>query len=697
MSLYYPIYQRIFLKKTHHMLLFVALLLLLMVTALSYVVAQDEAPNAEQAIAMANEAVKAEKNGRAKYLLDRAIEREQDNAALHIALAETYFWMDDGIGAESEAQKALNMGAKPRDIRHILAGAYLLQGDAAKAQKFMEAGDIPEDKIAMALHISALIAQSQQNYAAAAEYYQQAQEQGRETARLWADIADYRFATADLQGANDAAIRAVELNPEYVPALHKRALFLRDQYGLAAALPWFERALQLDENNITILLDYAATLGDMGHARKMLEMTRKAQEHAPNHHFAFYLQAVLAARAGEYELANQLIVHIGDRMQSVPGYLQLASLVDLQMGNHAKARQNLERLLSLQPHNQKAQKLLARTLYAQGETKKLIQQFGAIAHRPYASSYMLTLLARAYEAENDHGHALPLLQRAANSPIQILSPLPENEDFLSLKLAAENAPNNAQAIIPYVRQLIATGQASQAVNWAAQLQNQNPGVPDAHILMGDVRFALRQWPSALAAYDKAAALRSNAMVMKRIIATMKEQGRQGDIENYLVRYVALNPANISAKYYLAQAYITHGNWYPAMEILQELRGRLGDGHPILLGDLAVSELNQGRTDIALKTARRGYMLQPARMTNSQIYGLAALEVKDKAILAQEMLEKASQMNPANATTHYLLARAYAQNQQKGKAVFNLKQALAKGAFAESQAARQFLHELTAQN
>jgi tetratricopeptide (TPR) repeat protein len=119
----------------------------------------------------------------------------------------------------------------------------------------------------------------------------------------WSDTARFRREGGDAGGALAAAERAVALDPNNVEALILSAALIRDRYGLVAALPWYDRALAVQPNNIDAMLDRAATLGDLGRARDMLDQTRDVLAVAPNHPRAFYLQAVLAARAHEWEIS----------------------------------------------------------------------------------------------------------------------------------------------------------------------------------------------------------------------------------------------------------------------------------------------------------------------------------------------------------------------------------------------------------
>ena len=71
------------------------------------------------------------------------------------------------------------------------------------------------------------------------------------------------------------------------------------------------------------LIDQAATLGDLGRYRNMLVALRHAATIVPRDPRLFYLQAVLAARAGNYRLARSLLQRTRGEIDELPGFMLL--------------------------------------------------------------------------------------------------------------------------------------------------------------------------------------------------------------------------------------------------------------------------------------------------------------------------------------------------------------------------------------
>ena len=86
-------------------------------------------------------------------------------------------------------------------------------------------------------------------------------------------------------------------------------------------LPWFERALQVSPNDVPVLEEYGATLGEAGRYADMLAQARKIISLDNNNARAFYMQSVIAARAGNVDLARRLLPRFGGNFGDMPGPL----------------------------------------------------------------------------------------------------------------------------------------------------------------------------------------------------------------------------------------------------------------------------------------------------------------------------------------------------------------------------------------
>ena len=192
-------------------------------------------------------------------------------------------------------------------------------------------------------------------------------------------------------------------------------------------------------------IERAATLGDLGRMKAMLEDTRALIAVAPKNPTAYYLQALLAARAAKYELAGTILARAGSILEDLPAALLLTGVVELETGKAEKAVSHFQRLVAMQPENVKARRLLGAAQWRLGDSAAAIATLRPLADRPDADPYVLTLVARALDKEGDQDAASLYLARAADPRRRTASAILAEpvDDEISTPFAAR--PRNARA------------------------------------------------------------------------------------------------------------------------------------------------------------------------------------------------------------------------------------------------------------
>ena len=253
----------------------------------------------------------------ARVELLNALQREPGNKAARIMQARVQLALGDGQAAEGELARARQSGASVEEVAHLVAEARLLQGDAQGALREAARAGRPHFAYAQRIIGRAYMALGEGADASAA--FARALAAAPGDSDVWTDLAGFRRFNGDVAGAIEAADRAVAARPRNAEALALRGELTRGQYGLAAAIPWFTRALDVDPGNVDALLERAATYADMGRMSAMLADSRRVNTLTGGHTRAFYLQAVLAARARDFELAKRLWTRTNGAYDQTPG------------------------------------------------------------------------------------------------------------------------------------------------------------------------------------------------------------------------------------------------------------------------------------------------------------------------------------------------------------------------------------------
>ncbi len=528
----------------------------------------------------------------------------------------------DAIAAEASLNHALANDASRKAVAAYMGRAMLMQGKPKRARKWLGTASFSPASAADGFRALALLEVEEGNLKAAGGAYDRALRLAPEDASLWVEIARLRYRGGEHLLAIDAANHAVRLDSENVSALELKGQLVRDRLGLGPSLAWFERAHELAPDDISILGEYAATAGDLGQAKKMLELTRRMLELDPDNARAFYLQAVLAARAGNYRLGRVLMNKTRGTMKDVPGAMLLEGVLELGAGNFTLAVEALDPLVKRQPANGKARNLLARALFMASEHRYLVERFSADARRRDASPYLRVLVARSYEVLGQRAKAAPLLQAASRgyrSPLRIEPEANRIGEFLAAGRIGE-----ADALVQ---------------RWLAE----NPDYYDHLAAAGDVQLARGDGKAAMRYYAQAARIRMPENLLTRRFQAMILAGEPEKAAVLAETYLGNNPSSIPAMRLSAWVAALSGDWERARTLYETLRENSGGRDVQLLSDLALAQLRTGDGEAAEANARMAYGLQRSSGVAAQAWGLGLVAKGEEKAAASALLEKAKRI------------------------------------------------------
>ncbi|MGB5078939.1 MAG: tetratricopeptide repeat protein [Sphingorhabdus sp.] len=582
-----------------------------------------------------------------------------------IAQAGVFLALFDPVSAQASLEHAIVAGASRAELAHLLGEAYWMQGEYAKAEALLVDAQIPKPNKAYALRILGRVFIDKGEFAKAEIALSAALGLAPDDSMVWTDLARLRLVVADQGGAIEAIDRALALDAKNIRALEFRGRLLRTQFGVVAALPWFERALQINPNDVPLLEEYAATLGDAGRYADMLVQARKIISLDSDNSRAFYMQAVLAARAGNYELARRILPKSGMMLNAQPAAILLDAICEFELGNYNRAVAQFERLLALQPRNRKVRTLLAQAMYRAGDPLGALETIREIAGRGDADSYGLITVARAFEASDQRTRSTMALDDAAIATVRSTLPLPEPISIEGAAAAAHEAPGNASVVIPYIRLLVSSGELDLAYREALRLQEANIGVSDAHLLVGDIEAARGNLPLSIAAFQKARQISFTEPVMLRLVFALARSGDEQAAGEVLATYLAFNPTSLAGLRIAGYRSLDDQQWKDAVRLLERVRARIGYNDCVLLANLARGYSQLGHHEAAIRNAAIAYRIAPANALVTKIYGEVLLKAEKRPKAAVELLQKAAIMQPHDPVILAMFQRA--QNAHKRSA------------------------------
>ncbi|WP_447726799.1 tetratricopeptide repeat protein [Sphingomonas koreensis] len=646
---------------------------------------------ARAAVARSEQYLKASNASAARSQAFTAVRADPQWGEAHLALARATLALDEGVAAEASLRRAIDNGIDPRRTHALMAHAILLQGDPRRA--LVEAGKAPEADRLNAQRVRTRAYLAGGNLAAAQESALAAIRLAPNDADVWTDLGRFRVNAGDVVGAIEAAGKATQLDKGNTDALILRGELVRTQYGLVASLPWFEAALKRDPYRHAALIQYASTLGDVGRTREMLAVSRKAMEVRPRSPQALYLQAVLAARAEQFGLARELLQRAGSGIASLPGGLLLGGTLDLEEGSYERAVEKLRNLVTQQPMNITARKLLATALLRSDASKNGIELLLPVVARGDADAYALTLVARGYERIGQRAEAARYFDRAASPARDGAAWFSADDALPMLTAAVQKAPtDDPRAAIPLIRGLIDGGDTGGALARAQEIAQRNPGAPAAHTLVGDTLMLLKRPADAVRAYKDAASIRFDEAAMLRLVEALDRSGQRQEASTTLALFLSQNPLNLAALRLSANWQVAAGDYDAAIDSLEAIRLRTGNRDAGLLAELALAYAGADEPERAARYAEAAYHLAPSNPAVAGAMGWTLAESGDVEG-GIELLQKAVALAPRHPVLRWQLAQAYAEAGRNADARAQAQAAIAIPGFADRGAAEALIAKL----
>ncbi len=563
----------------------------------------------------------------------------------HAVLARAYLELGDGLAAEAELARATDAGLPADRLHQLQAHARLLQGDPEGA--IDEAAKAQPRYAGYAARIQARALASQGKLVEAQAVLRALLEQVPNDGTAWMDLGRIRLTAGDVGGASVAAARAVTLARGEPAALTLQGEVVRSRYGLVAALPWFEAALQRDAYYHPALIEYAATLGEAGRNADMLAATRRALLARPNSPQALYLQAVLAARAGQIDLARGLLQRTGGAVAGLPGAMLLSGSLDYAQGKFEQAAVTWQQLTAVQPLNVTARRLLGAALLRSGDAEAALGVLRPIGLRADADSYSLTMIARAFETTGDAQTAAQFLDRAAGGRASPAAIFATDDSVGALLAVADAASNDPTYVLGVIRGQIARGDTAGAIARARALVTAGPGAPAAQLALGDALVVAGRYAEAAGVYARAADLAFDEPTMLRLVDALGRAGRAQDAAASLALYLSQNPQSLTGLRLLGHWQVASGDWDKAVETLEGVRRRVGNRDGGVLIDLALAYAGSEDGAIAVRYGKAAYVLAPMSAAAADAYGVA-LAANGNSDGARQLLDKAVRLAPDDA-------------------------------------------------
>lgn len=209
-------------------------------------------------------------------------------------------------------------------------------------------------------------------------------------------------------------------------------------------------------------------------------------------------------------------------------------------------------------------------------------------------------------------------------------------------MAADAAPLDPAKAIPAISADIASGRTQSAIARAAKLRDANPGVADAHILLGDAAMAGGRFDLAVDAYRKARDLDAGERTTLRLANALYRAGDPAGSGAAVLALQNSQPSSVVADRLAGHLAMDIEHWDQAIGHFERVRRRIGNRDVVVLRELARAWAAKGQPKRALPLIALAYRLQPLNAEIMEIYA-DLLEGQGDRQGAADLRDKAAQI------------------------------------------------------
>ncbi|SET04897.1 putative PEP-CTERM system TPR-repeat lipoprotein [Nitrosomonas marina] len=379
----------------------------------------------------------------------------------------------------------------------------------------------------------------------------------------------------------------------------------------------------------------------------------------------------------------------------------LAALA-ISQGNVDEATQWLELSSNKNPNAlDPALYLAAHYLNQGGQEKALLlarKLYGTYPNEPR----VLELLGQVQLAQKNYSAALDSYEKlaaqlldSAAAQLKIAEINAVMKDYAAADSALKKAlfinPNYIQAKAAQARLAMLENNENKALSIAQKIQKEHADMPAGHALEGDLLMQLKKPEAAVAAYEKAFAVKQTSLLAIKIHTAYSQSGDEAKAQKRISQWITDNPHDIATRLYLANTFLTKNQYNDAAKeyeaILQNYPNQITS-----LNNLAWL-YHQSSDPRALEYAQKAYEIAPGSPAIEDTFGWI-LAQKGELERALRLLKNAVSKEPDNATIQYHYAHTLAKTGKQSEARQILdKITRSDAAFPEISEARELLKQI----
>ncbi|MEM8825334.1 MAG: XrtA/PEP-CTERM system TPR-repeat protein PrsT, partial [Pseudomonadota bacterium] len=466
----------------------------------------------------------------ARIRLLNALKENPNNALARILQARVALELGGGVQAETELERAVRAGVPDSKVRHLRAHALILQNKQSQARDLLNPVGIEPQFAAYAARLRGQLDFRERDLKSAEREFNRALALAPEDPATVNAVAKFMASIGQHEQAQGLVQNILDERPGHVKTLIVMGDLTRNADGLEAALPFFNRAVDIDRNNIEALLERAATLGDLRQEKEARADLKRVNELVDKHPLALYLEAVLETREGRTAEARTLMTDTRGALNDFPPALMLQGLLALDAGNIEQANSHLAQLVGRIPNSLTARKLYATAQLQKGDAEGAIATVQPILDAGAADARTFAIAGAASARTGQTAQAQDYLQQAQDlsgeSSVQgqlAMTQLLQGETDLAEDTVSAILEEDSASVSGLMMKTLIDlrqGEFQEALTASNKIAEEYPDLPIGYNLRGGALLGLGERDEAEAAFRAALERKSDYVEARRNLAQL---------------------------------------------------------------------------------------------------------------------------------------------------------------------------------
>lgn len=643
--------------------------------------------------------------------LKNAVQKDPENAQARWLLGSAYLELRLGAEAETQFEKAIQLGISPQSVRVPLARAQLYQGHFQQLLDKLSVAETDEPGIqTQVLDLRGNALTGLGKFTEGCPLFERALQTDQGYAPAYLGRARCQFRAGELNASVESAKQATKLDPVRLESWY----FLGDLYRAInrpnEALAAYNQALKVKPDDFDAIAFRAITLLSLKRMKEAQADISRMNTMRPQALLSKYLRAYINHYEGKNNDASSLIQQVLKESPNNPQFNLLYGSINYALKNDEIALSSFNKALAV-GELAEARILLGATYLRMGNNAAVIKTLTPmLTQGNNAKAFLLAGQAALNLGELERG--MDYLSRGSsldpNDPM-ISSALAQNQvltgdqqGISGLESVITANPSDTRAFLLLAAVQAQKGDFKGGLATLQKMAASQPTNPLTHVLIGRIYLMQRNPAAARQAFEKSLAIKPDFILaagaladldiqekkpaqarerFKTILAktpnnlsALMEQarvslamGESNEFVSYLKQAIDAHPSTLQPTQQLTMYYINTARQPDLALAIAQKSAKINSGNPGFMSNLGQAQLSAGRKKDAVTTYTNLVNLQPNSPLAWYYLGWAQ-RVSGNIDGAVDSMQKAIRIAPSYLDAHIGLAGLYAASGQQDGAL-----------------------------